>query len=139
VKLAVAICHPSTGVDSLNEVRIGVSIDDSAGAADGHSCALMGTASPNPALFDVLVTAQATHQNDNSQDIAPIAEGDQIAVIGQRVRNPDVLHCRVLVNGLEVMTSLLTASSTWPAGGRIGVRSTFASASLRYVAVYVAP
>ncbi len=125
--------------DGLNDGRLGISIDSSAGTDDGHTCALMAFSNTDNTTLDGLVPMQAGAMGYSAKDIPALVDGDQVVVFGQRLRSPDVLHCRVLVNGVEVTTAIVPATLAWPAAGRVGVRATFASASLRYVAVYVAP
>lgn len=125
--------------DGLNDGRLGVSIDSSAGMADGHTCALMAFSNTDNTAFDGLVPMQSGAMGYSAKDIPALVDGDRITVIGQRLRAPDTLLCRALVNDVEVATAFVPADITWPSAGRLGVRATFASASLRYVAVYVAP
>lgn len=125
--------------DGLNDGRLGVSIDSSAGMADGHTCALMAFSDTDNTTLDGLVPMQSGAMGYSAKDIPALVDGDRVTVIGQRLRSPDILRCRVLVNDVELATALVPGDITWPPGGRVGVRATFASASLRYVAVYVAP
>ena len=116
--------------------RLGVWIDSSALATDGHECALTSYSSTSG--MDTLSLTDATGAA-RAADVSEIQPGARVVLVFDRARTPDTLRCRLLVDEHEVASVSYPATNPWPASGRVGVTASHASASVRYVAVYVAP
>jgi hypothetical protein len=122
--------------DETSDSQLVVWLDSRAGSLDGHFC--MVDAFSTIATMESLIVQDSTGDG-RVEDVPAFVPGDRIVLVGERTHGPDVLHCRLLVNDREVATSTKPGVAGWVPSGRLGVRATYVSASLRYVAVYEAP
>jgi hypothetical protein len=121
---------------TTNTPRIGTWNDMPAQIASGHQCVVFPYSDPSGK--DTFMFEDSTG-NLRAEEVTEIVPGDRVVILADRVRSPDVLRCRLLVNERQVAILTVTAISAWPSSGHVGVRATHVSASLRYVAVYAAP
>lgn len=119
--------------NGTNAPAIGVRLDATATAVSGHQCHV--TPYANASEED---SVRATEDAGASRGlpIAAIASGQQVTVVGTRTFGPDALRCRVLVEDQEVVNTVKPAEGAWPTPGHVGVRASYATAQLRYVAIY---
>jgi hypothetical protein len=121
---------------TTNAPTLGARIDAAQGQVTGHDCHVTPYSATTTEDTVLLVEDGGAAR---PVAIAALSAGDRVVVMLERTRTPDAIRCRVLVNEVERVNTTKTAEGAWPAAGRIGVRATYASASLRYVAVYATP
>lgn len=119
--------------NQTNTPAIGVRLDAVATTASGHQCIVIPYS--NDGLEDTVRLIEDAGAS-RALSIAPIVSGQQVVVIGTRTFGPDALRCRVLIGDQEVVNTVKPAEGTWPAAGHVGVRASWATAQLRYVAIY---
>jgi hypothetical protein len=115
--------------------RVGVFLDRVAADDEGHECWVQAGSG-----FDRVVLQERQSGAAVSATIARIVDGDDVVLSFYRRRdNPNVLRCRVSVNGDRTDLPMLTSVASWPTTVRIAPRVREAATDLRYVVVYGRP
>lgn len=119
--------------NQTNVPAIGIRLDAAASTATGHHCSVIPYS--NNGLEDTVRLVEDSGPL-RALPIAEVASGQQVVIAATRTFGPDAVRCRVLVDGQEVVNTVKPAEGAWPTAGHVGVRAGYATAQLRYVAIY---